>query len=95
MKSEMRKCSMCGEYMQIDNFRFMRSQNRHNSYCRECERWYQKHYHRTYRARKKRGEQEMQETLLILIVLLLLVSGFFLLDELEERYKEDEKDDRK
>lgn len=49
-----RKCSMCGEYMQIDNFRFMRSQNRHNSYCRECERWYQKHYHRTYRARKKR-----------------------------------------
>lgn len=54
MKSEMRKCSMCGEYMQIDNFRFMRSQNRHNSYCRECERWYQKHYHRTYRARKKR-----------------------------------------
>lgn len=47
-----RKCSMCGEYMQIDNFRFMRSQNRHNSYCRECERWYQKRYQREYRRNK-------------------------------------------
>lgn len=32
---------------------------------------------------------------LSVFVLLTIASGFFLLDELEERYKEDEKDDRK
>lgn len=48
---EKRKCSMCGEYKPIDNFRFMKSQNRYNSYCRDCERWYQKHYQREYRRR--------------------------------------------
>lgn len=49
---EKRKCSMCGEYKPIDNFRFMKSQSRYNSYCRDCERWYQKHYQREYRRNK-------------------------------------------
>lgn len=46
-----RKCSMCGESKPIDSFRFMKSQNRYNSYCKDCERWYQKHYQREYRRR--------------------------------------------
>lgn len=39
-----RKCSMCGEYKDIAQFRFLNKQNRHIAYCRDCERWYQRHY---------------------------------------------------
>lgn len=49
---EKRKCSMCGESKSVDSFRFMKSQSRYNCYCKDCERWYQKHYQREYRRNK-------------------------------------------
>lgn len=39
-----RKCSMCGEYKPLVNFRFMKHLNRYQCYCKDCERWYHKHY---------------------------------------------------
>lgn len=39
-----KKCSMCGEYKPIEQFRFMKHQNRNNCYCKQCEKWYQRHY---------------------------------------------------
>lgn len=46
-----RRCSMCGEYKTIDQFRFMKHQQRHNAYCKACEKWYQKHYVRKDRRK--------------------------------------------
>ncbi len=50
-----RKCSMCGEYKDVCEFRFMKHLNRYNSYCKECERWYHKHY-----VRKEKHVKESQ-----------------------------------
>ena len=48
-----KKCSMCGEYKEELEYRFMNKQSRYNAYCKECERFYQKHYKRIYRERQK------------------------------------------
>lgn len=42
---------MCGEYKEDDKFRFMKHQNRYNAYCKDCERWYNKHYARIKREK--------------------------------------------
>lgn len=47
------KCSMCGEVKAETEFRFMHHKNRHNSYCKDCERWYNRLYMRGYRERKQ------------------------------------------
>lgn len=56
--NDLRKCSMCGEYKETTRFRFMIQQNRHNAYCKDCERWYQRHY-----KRKLTRENFMKEEL--------------------------------
>ncbi|EFR39715.1 hypothetical protein HMPREF9406_2598 [Clostridium sp. HGF2] len=50
-KEAMRKCSMCGEYKPESNFRFTKTQNRYNAYCKQCERWYNANYKRLRRER--------------------------------------------
>lgn len=39
-----RKCSLCGEYKEEKEFRYMNKQKRFNAYCKECEKWYHRHY---------------------------------------------------
>ena len=51
-----RKCSMCGEYKDETEYRYMKKQKRYNSYCKNCERLYNKEYLRIYRE-KKRNER--------------------------------------
>lgn len=51
---------MCGEYKNVINFRFMKKQNRYNTYCKDCERWYQHNYGAIRRARMK-DKKEMEE----------------------------------
>lgn len=53
-----RKCSMCGEYKNVINFRFMAKQNRYNAYCKDCERWYQHNYGAIRRAKMKDKKME-------------------------------------
>lgn len=48
-----RKCTLCREVKPETEFRFMRHLNRYNSYCKECERWYNRIYMRVYRERKQ------------------------------------------
>lgn len=48
-----RKCSMCGEAKDEKEFRFMRKQNRHNAYCKDCERWYNTQYKRVRREMER------------------------------------------
>ncbi len=50
-----RKCSMCGSYLPISEFRWKKNKNNYYSYCKNCERLYTKEYMRIYRERK-RGE---------------------------------------
>lgn len=33
-----RKCSMCGEYKEETEFRYMKHLGRYNAYCKECEK---------------------------------------------------------
>ncbi len=36
---------MCGEHKDEEkSFRFMKHLNRFNCYCKDCEKWYHKHY---------------------------------------------------
>lgn len=49
-----RKCSMCGNYKEETEYRFMKRQNRYYAYCKNCERLYNKEYKRIYRERIKR-----------------------------------------
>lgn len=35
---------MCGEYKDVSQYRFMKHLNRYCAYCKDCERWYNKHY---------------------------------------------------
>lgn len=46
-----RKCSLCGEYKEESEFRYMNKQKRFNAYCKECEKWYHRHY-----VRKEKGK---------------------------------------
>jgi predicted phosphohydrolase len=41
-----RMCSMCCAPKNEIEFRFMRKQNRYNSYCKQCEKLYQREYQR-------------------------------------------------
>lgn len=47
----MRMCSVCRTPKEETEFRLMKKQNRRNSYCRECEKWYMRNYMRAYRER--------------------------------------------
>ena len=59
-----RKCSLCREVKPETEFRFMGHLNRYNSYCKECERWYNRLYMRAYRERKqiKEGAENGSES---------------------------------
>ena len=50
---EKRKCSMCREAKELKYFRFSRTLNKYISYCKECEKFYNRQYQRIIRARKK------------------------------------------
>lgn len=49
-------CSMCGEVKEDTEFYYRKKQHKYNSYCRNCERLYQKEYKRIYRERKRTEE---------------------------------------
>lgn len=49
----MKKCSMCGECKEDEEFRFLNKQNRRIAYCVDCEKYYQKLYGRIRRERLK------------------------------------------
>ena len=53
-----RMCSMCREVKPESDFRFMHKQNRYNSYCKDCERWYMRMYKRARRELEKEGGAE-------------------------------------
>lgn len=46
-------CSMCRQVKDESKFYYREKQHKYNSYCRDCERLYQKEYKRIYRERKK------------------------------------------
>lgn len=50
-----RKCSMCGEYKNIVEFKMKnqryRRNGKYNSYCNNCQKLYMKEYMRIYRER--------------------------------------------
>lgn len=48
-----RKCSMCGEVKEEEEFRYMAKQRRYNCYCKPCEKIYNREYQRIYRERKR------------------------------------------
>ena len=48
-----RKCSMCGEYKDTTQFRYMNTLKRYNCYCKECEKWYMKQYGRIRYERER------------------------------------------
>ena len=51
-----RKCSMCGEYKTVNNFKIKEEyyRKRYNPYCNNCQRLYMKEYMRVYRERNKK-----------------------------------------
>lgn len=51
-----RKCSMCGGYKEETEYRFMKKRGFYNSYCKACEKLYNKEYQRIYRERKRNGK---------------------------------------
>lgn len=52
-----RKCSLCGEYKEEETeFRYMKKLGRYNAYCKECEKWYHRHYVR----KKVRGKKNVK-----------------------------------
>ena len=48
---KLRMCSICRTQKEEAEFRLMKKQNRRNSYCKDCERWYMRNYMRAYRER--------------------------------------------
>lgn len=48
-----RMCSVCREPKEEDQFRYMKKRKRYNSYCKDCERVYNRNYKRAYREMKK------------------------------------------
>ena len=48
-----RLCSMCRESKEETEFYYYEKLDRHNAYCRNCYRLYQKEYKRIYRERKR------------------------------------------
>ena len=42
-------CSMCREVKDESEFYYRKKQHKYNTYCRDCERIYQREYHRAYR----------------------------------------------
>ncbi len=52
-----RKCSMCGEYKKIEEFKMKnrryRKNGNYNAYCNNCQKLYMKEYMRIYREREE------------------------------------------
>lgn len=49
-----RMCSICRQVKDKSEFYYKEKAQKFNSYCRDCERLYQKEYKRIYRERKKK-----------------------------------------
>lgn len=62
---ETRMCSTCREIKPITEFYFKVCNNKYNSYCRECQRIYDKLYKRAYREMNqeyvKKNRDNMRE----------------------------------
>lgn len=54
---ELKKCSMCGEYLPLSSYRWQKHKNTYYYYCKKCNRLYNKEYKRIYRERKKAHEK--------------------------------------
>ena len=50
-----RMCSMCRKVKKESEFYYKEKRQKYNSYCKDCERLYQKEYKRIYRERKKQN----------------------------------------
>lgn len=53
-----RKCSMCGEYKKVNEFKMINTKYRknghYNAYCKNCQKLYMKEYMRIYREKKRK-----------------------------------------
>lgn len=49
-------CAMCRKVKPEAEFRYMAHKGRYQSYCKDCERWYQRLYMRAYREEKRANE---------------------------------------
>lgn len=52
-----RMCSMCGQPKEEEDFRKPNARGKKYCYCKECQRFYMKHYMRIYRERRKNHEE--------------------------------------
>lgn len=51
----MMMCSVCHTPKEETEFRLMKKQNRRNSYCKDCERWYMRNYFDSNQLRLRGG----------------------------------------
>lgn len=52
-----RMCSMCGQTKEEEDFRKPNAKGKKYCYCKDCQRFYMKHYMRIYRERRKNHEE--------------------------------------
>lgn len=60
-----RKCAMCGGYFEEEEFRLKKNGKGflfRDSYCKNCNRLYNKEYQRIYRERKKTNVKSVHRT---------------------------------
>ena len=52
-----RMCSMCGKPKEEEDFRKPDARGKKYHYCKECQRFYMRHYMRIYRERRREHEE--------------------------------------
>lgn len=69
-----RMCSMCGQPKGEEDFRKPNAKGKKYCYCKECQRFYMKHYMRIYRERRKTMKKEIDAAKVFRAIALILSS---------------------